>query len=126
MLDRDATARLMRTSLQVIDQWRDFQNKGPAAATGDTVMIACGPDDRLGWIIEQMSEHDAVGICAPGPAADGRQLIWWSFIMGQHAADAASDGVETLAAAGLSIDSTVSEFMRTTASSTGRQLAGAA
>ena len=69
MLDRDATASLMRSSLQIVDQWRDFQDKVPAAATGDTVMIACVAADRLGWIFEQMSADDSVGICAPGPAA---------------------------------------------------------
>ena len=121
MLDRDATAALMRSSLQLVDQWRDFQDGVPPAATGDVVMIACVADDRLGWIFEQMSAHDAVGICAPGPAAGEGQFIWWSFILGQHAADAHSTHLESLAAAGLDVESSVSYFMRTTASSTGRK-----
>ena len=122
MLDRDATVALMRSSLQVVDQWRDFQDRVPPAATGDTVMIACVADDRLGWIFEQMSDHDAIGVCAPGPAAGEGQFVWWSFILGQYAADATSSDLESLAAAGLDVDSTVSDFMQTTASSTGRQL----
>jgi hypothetical protein len=122
MLDRDATAALMRSSLQLVDQWQDFQGRVPPAATGDTVMIACVADDRLGWIFEQMSDHDAVGICAPGPAAGAGQFIWWSFILGQYGAGTSATDVESLASAGLDVDSTVSEFMQTTASSTGRQL----
>jgi hypothetical protein len=126
MLDRDAAAGVMRSSLQIVDQWRDFQDKVPAAATGDTVMIACVAADRLGWIFEQMSDHDSIGICASGPATAGSQFIWWSFILGHHDADTTSDDVESLAAAGLSADSTVSDFMRTTTSATGRQLVSAA
>lgn len=123
-LDRDRTARLMRASLQVVDHWRDFQSKIPEAATGDAIVIACVPDDRMRWISEQMSDHDTIGLCAPGPSAGAGQFIWWSFILGQHAAAASIQAVESLADAGLSDDSTVSEFMRATATTTGRQLVG--
>lgn len=121
-LDRDATERAMRGSLQMVDQWRDFHDAMPSAATGDAVMIACVPDDRLSWVLEQMSEHDAIGLCALGPATEGGQLIWWSFLVGRLA-DARDLGrLEPLSSAGLDEGATVSEFMRATASTTGRQL----
>ena len=121
-LDRDATERTMRASLQRVDQWRNFQEALPPAATGDSVMVACVPDDRLSWIFQQMSDLDAFGLCALGPATDSGQFIWWSFLVGELAATTL-DTVEPLAAAGLSGSSTVSEFMHATATSTGRQLA---
>lgn len=121
-LDREATERAMRASLQVVDQWRDFQETLPPAATGDAVVIACVPDDRLSWIFEQMSGHDAVGLCTLGPATSAAQLVWWSFVVGELAVTTPA-ATQPLADAGLFGDSTVSEFMQTTASRTGRQLA---
>jgi hypothetical protein len=123
-LDRDATERIMRSSLQLVDQWHDFQDAMPLVATGDTVMITCVPDDLLSWIFEQMTVHDAIGMCALGQATATGQLIWWSFIVGELAAAKTSQNVEPLSAAGLSDRSTVSDFMQATATATGRQLAG--
>jgi hypothetical protein len=121
-LDRDATERTMRGSLQLVDQWRDFQEAMPASATGDAVMIAVVPDDQLSWVFEQMSDHDAIGLCSLGPATDTGQLIWLSFVVGRLAVAKTSRDVEPLSAAGLPDRLTVSEFTRATA--TGRQVVG--
>jgi hypothetical protein len=45
-------------------------------------MIACVSDDRLGRVFEQMTDHDAVGICALGPETSRNRLVWWSFLVG--------------------------------------------
>lgn len=121
-LDRDEVAQIMHSSLTVPDQFDDFRTRLPTAATGDAVMIACVPGDRLGWVFEQMTDHDAVGICALGPGASGNRLVWWSFLVG-----GAVDGIDpiamgTLAGAGLSAGSTVGEFMRADAAPTGRRI----
>ena len=124
-LDRDDTAQAMYSSLTAPAQFDDFRNTMPTAATGDVVMIACVPDDTLGWIFEQMTEHDAIGICARGPDAGATRLVWWSFLVG-GGADVDPTALETLAVAGLSAESTIAEFMRIEATPTGRRVLSAA
>lgn len=125
MLDRDETAALMRRSVAVADQRDDFLSTLPAAATGDGVMIACQATDQLSWVLEQMSDHDTVGVCASGPSTHAGGFIWWSFIVGQHATRVGDKPLESLASGGLTRDSTVVEFMRANDSATGRTLVSA-
>ncbi|MBA2308521.1 MAG: hypothetical protein H0W01_04310 [Pseudonocardiales bacterium] len=125
MLDRDTTADLMRRSVAVIDQRENLQATLPVAATGDAVVLACLATDKLAWVFEQMSDYDAVGVCASGPSVGEDGLIWWSFITGGHAANPGRKPLESLASAGLSSESTVGEFMRVNARATGRALVGA-
>lgn len=125
MLDRDTTAERMRGSLTRADQRDDFIATLPVAATGDAIMIVCTPADRLGWVLDQMSEFDTVGVCAAGPALPSGSLVWWSFIVGHRAAGNTGRDLETLASAGLSRDSTVVEFMAANQTATGRALVGA-
>lgn len=122
-LDRDDVAQTMRNSLQVVGQWKDFQAKAPASSTGDTVMIACVPEDRLGWVFEQMVDEDGLGLCAAGPVTGVGRFVWWSYIFGPKADVGYESTTESLADAGLTADSSVAEFMRVSASSTGRRLA---
>ena len=121
-LDREATGQTMRSSLAVPSQFDDFRATMPVAATGDAVMIACVPQDTLSWVFEQMTDHDAVGICAQGPGAGTSRLVWWSFIIGGEAEDRNTTALETLASAGLSASSTVAEFMSATSTSTGHRI----
>jgi hypothetical protein len=122
-LDREQIAQAMQSSLTVPAQFDDFRATMPIAATGDSVMIACVPDDTLGWVLEQMTEHDAVGICADGPEVRTKnRLVWWSFLVGSEAEDFDQTTLETLASAGLTAASTVAEFMRVDANSTGRRV----
>lgn len=124
-LDRDDTARDLRSSLTVPAQFDDFRDTMPTAATGDAVMIACVPDDTLGWVFEQMTDHDAVGVCAQGPESGASQLVWWSFLVGGAADEVDPTALETLASAGLSAGSTVAEFMRVDSAPTGRRVLSA-
>jgi hypothetical protein len=112
----------MHSSLTVPVQFDDFRIRMPTAATGDAVMIACVPDDRLGWVFEQMTDHDAVGICALGPETTRNRLVWWSFLVGGAVDEIDPAATGTLAGAGLSAGSTVAEFMRADAAPTGRRI----
>lgn len=125
MLDRDETAAMMRRSVAVVDQRDDFLSTLPVAATGDAVMIACQATDQLGWVFDQMSEYDTVGVCAGGPSTDAGGFIWWSFIVGKHAERLGDKPLESLASGGLTSESTVIEFMRAHDSATGRTLVSA-
>lgn len=125
MLDRDQTAAMMRRSVALADQREDFLATLPVAATGDAIMIACQATDQLGWVFEQMSDYDAVGVCASGPSTDAGGFIWWSFIVGQHAATIGDKPLESLASGGLTSTSSVVEFMRANKTATGRALVAA-
>jgi hypothetical protein len=121
-LDRDEVAQIMHSSLTVPEQFDDFRARMPMASTGDAVMIACVSDDRLGWVFEQMTDHDAVGICALGPETSRNRLVWWSFLVGGAVNGIDPTAMGTLAGAGLSAGSTVAEFMRADAAPTGRRI----
>lgn len=75
-LDRDAAVAAVRRSFTVAHQRADFTESALVAATGDAVIVACTPADRLGWLFEQMGTHDALQICVAGPG----ELVWWSVI----------------------------------------------
>jgi hypothetical protein len=121
-LDRDETAELMRASLGVPTQRDEFLATIPISGSGDAVMLACVPNDRLAWVFEQMDDHDALGLCAPGPAIPSGRFIWWSFILGNLAEDDKAARTETIAEAGLTEESTVAAFMRANAMERGRRL----
>lgn len=125
MLDRDETAAMMRRSVSIMDQREDFLATLPVAVTGDAIMIACQATDQLGWVFEQMSDHDTVCVCASGPSTEAGGFIWWSFIVGQHAARLGDKPLESLASGGLTSASTVVEFMRNNKTATGRALVDA-
>lgn len=126
MLDRDETAQAMRETLTVGLQRDDFQARMPLAATGDAVMIACVHSDRLRWVFGQMGDHDGIALCARGDAAGSHRPVWWSFIAGPRAVVPGGRPTESIAAAGLTADSTVIEFMNVNETATGRTLLGAA
>ncbi|MGH3925981.1 MAG: hypothetical protein ACRDTT_24505, partial [Pseudonocardiaceae bacterium] len=75
-LDRDAAVAAVRRSFIDAHQRADFTESALVAATGDAVIVACTPADRLGWLFEQMGPHDALQICVAGPG----ELLWWSAI----------------------------------------------
>lgn len=123
MIERGEVAAIMKATLTVPAQRSDFERGMPIASTGDAVVVACLPNDRLGWVFEQMNDHDAIAVCARGPVVGNLQSAWWSYIAGQDAEVRGGPPQESLAAAGLSADSTVADFMRVNSTATGRTLA---
>jgi hypothetical protein len=125
IIERGEIAAIMKRSLAVPGQRDDFERQMPLAATGDAVVVACLPHDRLGWVFEQMNDHDALAVCGRGPVVGTAQSAWWSFISGPEAEVPGGPPLESLASAGLGADSTVSDFMRVNSTATGRSLATA-
>jgi hypothetical protein len=108
-LDRDAAVAAVRRSFTVAHQLEDFTDSALVAATGDTVIVACTPADRLGWLFEQMGPHDALQICVAGPG----ELVWWSAIAHLNALGPPSVAAQpTIADLGLNDSSTVADLMR--------------
>ena len=108
-LDRDAAVAAVRRSFTVAHQLADFTESALVAATGDAVIVACTPADRLGWLFEQMGPHDALQICVAGPS----ELIWWSAIAHIDALVPPSLASQpTIADLGLNDSSTVADLMR--------------
>ncbi len=70
--DRETAATAMRRSLTVDEQRQDFAESALIAATGDAVVVACTPTDRLGWLFDQMGSHDALQITVAGPALSAK------------------------------------------------------
>jgi hypothetical protein len=74
--ERAAAVAAVRRSFTVAHRLEDFTDSALVAATGDAVIVACVPADRLGWLFEQIGPHDALQICVAGPG----ELVWWSAI----------------------------------------------
>ncbi|MGQ0779387.1 MAG: hypothetical protein ACT4NY_34060 [Pseudonocardiales bacterium] len=108
-LDRDAAVAAVRRSFTVAHQLADFTKSALVAATGDAVIVACTPADRLGWLFEQMGPHDALQICVVSPGG----LVWWSAVAHLDAFVSPSVASQpTIADLGLNDSSTVADLMR--------------
>lgn len=108
-LGRDAAVAAVRRSFTVASRLEDFTDSALVAATGDAVIVACVPADRLGWLFEQMGPHDALQICVAGSG----ELVWWSAIAHLDALGPPSLASQpTIADLGLDGSSTVADLMR--------------
>lgn len=106
-LDRAETAQLFEGTLNSLVQREDFAARAPMSGTGDTVVVACVGKDKIGWLMEQMNEHDSLVICL----STVTPIVWWTWLAGAQAKlNEASEG--TITDAGLTPDSTVSDFVR--------------
>lgn len=105
-LDRAETAQRFESALGDLKQRRDFSARAPLSASGDTVVVACVGRDKVGWLMEQMNEHDSLVICI----ATGTPLVWWTWLAGRQATINEKDR-GTLDDAGLTAESTVSDFV---------------
>ncbi|MGH3886397.1 MAG: hypothetical protein ACRDSZ_07475 [Pseudonocardiaceae bacterium] len=106
--DREAAVAAVRHSFTVARQLEDFTESALVAATGDAVIVACTPADRLGWLFEQMGPHDALQICVAGPG----ELVWWSAIAHLNALGPPSVASQpTIADLGLNDSSAVADLM---------------
>lgn len=122
-LDRDVARDRIAGSLTVRSQREDFVKTVPLAATGDAVIVAAVADDKLGWVFEQMTDHDSIAICLAGPEAGGGALVSWNYIVGSRSERFVESTDKTsLAEKGLTANSTVSEFMGIASKVRGRQL----
>jgi hypothetical protein len=86
----------------------------PVSASGDRIVIACRPDDTIRWVLEQTGPQDAVAVCMTGPTfpSAGIFLPWTTLLREEVELDAeARAGVESLADAGLGLDSTISNLI---------------
>jgi len=107
--DREVAATAMRRSLAVDEQRHDFAQSALVTATGDAVVVACTPTDRLGWLFDQMGPHDALQITVAGPG----ELVWWSAIADGDAVGLAHPAdMPSIADLGLTGSSTVADFVR--------------
>ncbi|MEQ3554620.1 hypothetical protein WIS52_29490 [Pseudonocardia nematodicida] len=87
----------------------------PLAASGDSILVACLPEDTLSWVLEQMDAHDAVAVCAVGPSLGTGRFVYVNYLAREAASPAGRDeSDQSIAEAGLSPDSTVAEFVRAT------------
>lgn len=105
-LDRAETAQRFESTLGDLKQRRDFAARAPLSASGDTVVVACVGRDKVGWLMEQMNEHDSLVICL----ATGTPLVWWTWLAGHEATINEKDR-GTLDDAGLTAESIVSDFV---------------
>jgi hypothetical protein len=107
--DRDAAVAAVRRSFTVAHRLEDFTDSALVAATGDAVIFACVPTDRLGWLFEQTGPHDALQICVAGPS----ELVWWSAIAHIDALGPPPVASQpTIVGLGLNDSSTVADLMR--------------
>jgi hypothetical protein len=120
-LDRAQTAQAFERTLSDRAQRTDFARTAPMSGSGDTVVVAVTGNDRLGWLMEQMNDHDSLVVCLLGPG----DMVWWSYIAGQHAELANLRTGSTLADDGLDADSTVSELITKDSSHAGRLVSAA-
>lgn len=80
------------------------------AAGGEAILIVAEPDDTLGWVAGQMSDHDAVWLVCftRGPGVNG---VMWTPLIGHRAEGRNDRELGTFADWGLSAQSTVSDLV---------------
>lgn len=105
--DRSETAQRFEATLADLGQRGHFASLAPVSATGDTVVVACVGGDAVGWLMEQMNEYDSLVVCL----STGTPLVWWTWLAGARATLNEEHG-GTLADAGLTPESTVSDLVR--------------
>lgn len=120
-LSRDEAAGAVRQMLTVRGQREDVIRTMPLTASGDIVLVACVAEDTLGWIMEQMNDHDAIGIFLPVPG-----LVWSSWLAGEQADLAGATGAAVgpgMIPGGLLADVTLSEYVQQNPTAAGRLVA---
>lgn len=108
-LDRDYVRATLENGLNQPAGYRPEFSEEHLAATGDVVVICCVAADPLGWVIEQMSDHDAVHVAI----AVSEFGVAYAVLAGS-AAIPAPQHPQTLADLSLSATSTVGEFVMAT------------
>jgi hypothetical protein len=114
-LDRAETAQVFEQNLTDHAQRADFVRKAPMSGTGDAVVVTVVGRDKLGWLMDQMNDHDSLVLCLLAPGG----MVWWSWVAGQLA-ELQTRGTSTLADDGLDRKSIVSDLITKDSAHTGR------
>lgn len=109
-LDREYVRASLATALAQPVGFRPEFAEVAVAATGDHIVVCCVGTDLLGWVFEQMSDHDVLHVAL----AAGEVGVALTAIAGPAVA-AASAEAPTLAGIGLTAESTVGEFVHAVA-----------
>lgn len=113
--ERSDVVDAMRSMVDVGRQRDHLAEQLPLAVSGDAVLVACLPEDTIRWVLEQMDPQDTVAVCTVGPLLDTGRFVYWNYLVREGAdREGREDSEESIAEAGLSIDSPISEFVRST------------
>ena len=106
--ERERTVEVLRASLTMPSQLEHLRSAVTTyAATGDTVFVSCIASDPLDWVVDQIARTDVLQVCS----SVGDNAVWWTTLASPKS-DYLNDDSETLAEAGLSVDSsTVGDLM---------------
>lgn len=119
-LDRDIAAAALKASLTVSARAPEIRSDFAAAMwptlADERVVVACVARDPIRWVLDQTSAMDAVGVCTAGPSVPGQEtfLAWIPLLREGAAGQPVPPGapeIESLAAGGLGVDSTVGELL---------------